>query len=461
MDYAVVVCGAGPAGVAAAISAARAGAATLLLERHGSSGGMATAGLVNPIAGHEFRPAAGGPTASLIGGIFAEAFTRLHDEGGYGSQMTQPAFDEERLRFVYDRMLAEAGVTVAYHRSLVGAEVAAGRITAVRTHGKDGFATHTAAIFVDATGDGDLAALAGCSFTVGRPGDGLTQAVTTNFRMAGVDKAGMVAELRRTGQAVHHKPARLLVDGHFQRARAAGRIDYPYREWIHFYDHPRPGVLQFNMTRVNRVNGLSSQDLGRAEVDCRAQAFRLADWLVQEAPYFSAAWLERCASHLGVRETRHVHGLATMTAEDITGARKFPDGITRSRYFIDIHSPTGAGFDHEVAGGKGAVASRYDVPADDWYEVPYRALVAADSANLLVPCRALSASHEAAAAVRVMATLHGTGEAAGLAAAMAAEGGVDPAMVDGRAVRERLGYLDQPPAAGLPWDNQGPRAVRR
>lgn len=452
-EHDVVVCGAGPAGVAAAIAAARGGARTLLLERYGFAGGAATMMLVNPIAGHEYREPGTAATRSLILGLFAEVFSRLHAVGGFGSAMTAPAFDEERLKLIYDDLLAQAGVEVLYHRDLCGAQRDGDRVQAVESRGKDGSATHRGAVFIDGTGDGDLAALAGCRHRIGRDADGLCQAMTTCFRMAGVDKEGMIAELRRRGDPVHHRTGRALVDARFQAARAAGRLDYPHREWVHFYDHPRPGILHFNMTRMVRLSGLSAADLTRAEVGCRRQAGQLADWLVAEAPWFAGAWLDRLAVQVGVRETRHIEGLYTMSAQDITGARKFPDGIARSCYFIDIHSPTGPGFDHEVAGGKGAVAQSYRVPEGDWYEVPYRSLVPQGVRNLLVPCRALSASHEAAAAVRVMATMHATGEAAGRAAAMAVAGGTDPATIDGSDVRRGIGYLDEPPAAGAPWDN--------
>jgi hypothetical protein len=449
----VIVCGAGPAGVAAALAGARAGARTLLIERYGFAGGVATAALVNPIAGHEFRVAGSHGVRSLILGLFGEIFTKLHAEGGYGSALTQPAFDEERLKLIYDRLLQESGVEVLYHRTLTAVERDGARIVAVCSQGKDGVIRHQGQVFIDGTGDGDLAALAGCDCSIGRAADGLCQAMTMNFRVGGVDKDGMLAELADRGSVRHHKPARLLVDAYFQCARAEGRLVYPHREWIHFYDYPRPGVLHFNMTRVHQLSGLSAADLTRAEIECRRQAGQLTDWLVGEVPWFRNAWLEKLAVQVGVRETRHIHGIYTMTAEDITSARKFEDGIARSAYFIDIHSPTGAGFDHEVRGGKGAVAEAYRVPDGDWYEVPYRCLLPRDVANLLVPCRALSATHEAAAAVRVMATLHATGEAAGLAAAMAVAGGTTPQRLDGCDLRRRISYMDQPPAAGLPWDN--------
>lgn len=452
-DHDVVVCGAGPSGVAAAIASGRAGARTLLLERYGFSGGAATMSLVNPIAGHEFRKPGESGVRSLILGVFGDAFTRLHAAGGYGSPLTQPAFDEERLKLVYDTMLMEAGVDVLYHRQLVGAERDGDRIVAVRSLGKDGIVQHRAQVFIDGTGDGDLAALAGCHIRIGRESDGLCQAMTTCFRMAGVDKSGMLAELLARGQVRHHKPARLLVDSLFQQARLEGRLEFPHRDWIHFYDHPRPGIVHFNMTRVVRLSGLSSFDLTHGEIECRRQAAQLADWLVADVPWFRNAWLDRLAVQIGVRETRHLDGMYIMNAEDVTSARKFADGIARSCYFIDIHSPTGSGFDHEVRNGKGAVATSFSVPEGDWYEIPYRCMLTSEVCNLLVPCRAISATHEAAAALRVMATMHATGEAAGRAAALAVAGEVTPLRIDGTDIRRRIGYLEDPPAAGLPWDN--------
>ena len=211
---------------------------------------------------------------------------------------------------------------------------------------KEGERRVEGAVFVDATGDGDLAAAAGCPCSVGRPSDGLTQAMTMSFRMAGVDKSEM--QKRSTS-----REARTLVEPYFADARARGRLDFPFRDFVHFYDYPRPGVLHFNMTRINPANGLVSADLTRAEIEGRRQAFVLADWLVREVPCFRGAWLEKVACHVGVRETRHVDCAYTMSHEDIAAGRKFKDGIARSCYFIDIHSPTGSGFDHEKTGTRG------------------------------------------------------------------------------------------------------------
>ncbi len=443
----VIVSGGGPAGVAAALAAARGGARTLLIERYGFCGGMATAGLVNPWAGHAWHDHVdeqGGLRASLTGGIFKEVAVQLRAGGGFGSALSDSAFDEELLKRVYDALLIEAGVTVRYHSYVTAVHLEGRRLAALTVASKGGQETFAARNFVDASGDADLAALAGCEFTVGRPEDGLTQAMTVSFRMANVDKTAMLA----TGSL---RKARALVEPYFQKALAAGDLHYPYRNFIHFYDYPRPGVLHFNMTRINHVSGLSAEDLSAAEMEGRRQAYVMADWLCKAVPCFAEAYLEKIACQVGVRETRHIHGRHTMSQEDIVQARKFPDGIARSRYFIDIHNPAGAKDVHQQEGGKGHVKAEFGPPKGDYYEVPFRSLVPVDCPNLLVACRALSATHEAAAAVRVMATMHGIGEAAGIASAQAAKQACNVSEISGEWVRSQIPYMAEGPDFGPPW----------
>ncbi len=443
----VIVSGGGPAGVAAALASARRGARTLLIERYGFCGGMATAGLVNPWAGHAWHDHVdeqNKPRASLIGGIFKEVNLKLWEGGGFGSVLSDSAFDEELLKRVYDELLTEAGVLVRYHSFVSSLTMNGPRIQAIQVVSKAGVETFSAHSFVDASGDADLASMAGCPFTIGRPEDGLTQAMTVSFRMANVDKRAMYStgSLRR---------ARALVEPYFQAALASGELNYPHRNFIHFYDYPRPKVLHFNMTRINRVCGLNVADLSAAEIEGRRQANVLAGWLTRAVPWFSEAYLEKIATQVGVRETRHIHGRYTMTASDIVEARKFDDGITRSRYFIDIHNPSGAKDIHQMDNAKGKVKGEYGPPPDDFYEVPFRCLVPLDCPNLLVACRALSATHEAAAAVRVMATMHGIGEAAGIACAQATVLGCDVTDISGEWVRSEIPYLSEGPDFGSPW----------
>jgi len=446
----VIVCGGGPSGVAAAIAAARRGARTLLVERYGFCGGMATVALVNPWAGHACHdpldPDSGAP-GSLIGGIFKEISLALHKGGGFGSALSDAAFDEELLKRVYDAALVEAGVTIRYHTYLTGVRLDGKRLIGIEVTSKGGPEVFFARDFVDGSGDGDLAAMAGCRFSVGRPEDGLTQAMTVSFRMANVDKREMIA----TGVL---RKARALVEPFFQEALARGDLHYPYRNFIHFYDYPRPGILHFNMTRITHVSGLCASDLSHAEIEGRRQAYLIAGWLVENVPYFREAYVEKIACQVGVRETRHIHGLYTVTQEDIVKAKKFPDGIARSRYFIDIHNPAGAKDIHQQDGGKGKVRPGFGPPPGDYYEVPFRSLITNDCPNVAVACRALSATHEASAAIRVMATMHAVGEAAGIAAAQAALRDEDVAAIPGEWVRSQIPYMAEAPDYGAPWNLQ-------
>jgi hypothetical protein len=442
--YNVIVCGGGPSGVAASIAASRRGASTLLIERYGFCGGMSTAALVNPWSGHEYTDPVTGKNGSIIGGIFKEVVLALHKRGGFGSALSPAAFDDEMLKHVYDELLKEAGVQVRYHTYLKSVIKKNECISSIEVFSKSGVEKFTADNFIDCSGDADLSAMAGVQFDVGRKEDGLTQAMTVSFRMANVDKTEMIA----TGNL---RKARALVEPYFQNAIASGELHYPYRPFIHFYDYPRPGILHFNMTRINLVSGLSVTDLTKAEMEGRRQAFLIGTWLIKTVPYFKNAFVEKVACQVGVRETRHIHGLYTITQEDIVAGRKFSDGITRSRYFIDIHNPKGSHDVQQKQGEQGAVKPEFGPPDGDYYEVPFRSLITRECPNLIVACRALSASHEASAAVRVMATMHGVGEAAGIAAALATKAATYVCNIRGEEVRSEILYLDKGPDYDDPW----------
>ncbi|MFO7898020.1 MAG: FAD-dependent oxidoreductase [Planctomycetota bacterium] len=431
----LIVVGAGPAGTAAAVAAARRGCPTLLIERHGFAGGMATAGLVNPFLGNYYRNHETGRDGDLSGGVFAELLDRLRDrcaarryrfgEGG----SFYDAFDEVVLRVVYDELLADAGVQVLFHGRFVDAEAENGRVASIRVATKAGLREFRASTFVDATGDADLAAACGVPFDVGRDEDGLCQPCSTMFNMGGIDKDALLAD--------GLPAARRAVGERFRAAKAAGRLDFPFRSWVAFYEYPRPGVLHFNATRMQGRPALTGEELTRVEIEGRRQADRLARWLAAEVPEFRRAYLESLAPHVGVRETRRIRGRYRMTRDDVIDGARFDDGIARSGYFIDIHAPTGSTDPHAGPDADSYRPKRY-------YEVPFRCLQPANFDNLLVACRAISTTFEAHAATRVMATMHAVGEAAGIAAALAREAGGPVGELDGRLVRAELPYLGAP-----------------
>ena len=437
MNYDLVICGAGPAGCAAAIKAGRGGLKVCLVERYGFPGGMATAGLVNPFLGHKLYHS-DGQLYFLSSPVFAEIVEKLRACGAYGSMLLDNAFDDEQLKFVLDEMLVSAGVTVLYHTMLTGVQKKGRVINSVEVFSKKGKEIISGKQFIDATGDGDLGAMVECEFEYGRPGDHFAQPMTTSFRMANIDKETLSADGSLSS-------ARALVEEYFQNSLTNGSLDYTARDFVQFYDYPRKGVLHFNMTRVNKTNGLDNADLTASEIEGRRQVKTITDWLVKTVPYFKDACLIKLPAQIGVRETRHIKCLYQMDQQDVTQGSKFNDGIARSAYGIDIHSPIGNGFDHSKAGTKGKFLPGFLAPADDYYEVPYRSIQPVAFDNMLIACRALCATHEALAAVRVMATMASVGEAAGLAAVMARKQNGTFADVSGKKLRTELKYMDEAP----------------
>lgn len=404
----VLVVGGGPGGVPAAVAAARMGARTVLVERYGFLGGMATAGLVNPYmeywAGRR----------QLSRGIFAEIIDRLDHAGGLAAD--RQTFDEEILKLVLDDLVREANVRVLFHTTFVTCSASGGTIKGARFVSKGGSFEIESAIYVDATGDGDLAAAAGARVEIGRKEDNLCQPMTLCFRIAGINRKALPES--------HREMAKVLTDIYLA-AKEAGAVHNP-RENILVFKTLRDDVLHFNTTRVVGKSALRPETLSEAEVEGRRQTAELVKLFRAKAPGFENAYLQKMAAQIGVRESRRVIGDYVLQADNVVSARKFPDAIACSSYPVDIHNPAGTG------------TVIKPVPEGDWYEIPYRAIVPSGTANLVMAARAISSTHEAHSSLRVMPVVAAIGQAAGTAAAMAAAGSVRPAMIDVKKLRATL-----------------------
>ncbi len=404
--YDLLVTGGGFAGVCAAIAAAREGLSVLLCDAGGALGGAAAGNLVNPFM--PYSTTAEGERLELTRGIFRTIVNNLREAGAIRGDV----FHEEYLKLILDRMTREAGVDVLFHSLLTGVKREGARLVSLTFQGKSGPFEIEAAEFIDATGDADLAFLAGCPFRLGREKDSLCQPMTLCFRVAGVDKEAY---------RLHKSEINPL----YNRFRAEGKIKN-VRENVLIFDNLVPGVLHFNSTRVVKLNPTDPLDLSRAESDAREQMFELFRFMKENIPGFENSEIAFSAPSIGVRESRMILGEHVLTEEELKACTRFPDAIAAGNYDIDIHNPEGSGTSH------------YYFPAGTYYTIPYRSLVPLGLDNLLVGGRCISATHEAQASIRIMPICASTGEAAGVGAAVAFRSGKPVSEADTDEIRRIL-----------------------
>ena len=391
----IIVIGGGFTGVCAAVAAARHGAKVTLFEKTGSLGGAAAVNLINPFMPNKTEIC--GVSTELAQGLYTEIRGRLKDEFGALLPSNGLTFHEEYLKILLDRMTRDAGVKVVFHATLCGVEKDGEDILSVTMAQIDGVKKHTAKVFIDATGDGALAFMAGASVRVGRPEDGLCQPMTTCFRIANID-IDTFDQHRAEVQELYKK---------FQ---AEGKIKNP-RENILIFPTMVDGMLHFNTTRVILKNPVDAEDLSAAEMEAREQVLEMFTFLKENAPGFEKAQLVN-SGDVGVRESRMVDGQYVLTGDDLIAQKRFDDVIACGNYDIDIHNPAGTGTSH------------YYFPKGQYYDIPLRALRPAGIGNLLVGGRCISVTHEAQASVRIMPICCVPGQAAGVAAWAAVQGGV-------------------------------------
>lgn len=412
----VVVIGSGPAGVSAAIVAAREGASVVLVEQTGNVGGIATEGLMSHWTGN------------TKGGFYEELIARSADtDSPDGGQ--RYIINPERLKTVLLEMLEEAGVELFLYTFACAPVMEGDSIRGVIVENKSGRGVLMGKIIIDASGDGDIAARAGAPYTLGRETDHKMQPVTIMFKVAGVDTEKGVFP----GCFEDHLE---IPAGDIQ---SVGRENLPAPAGhVLLYRTTLPGVVTCNMTNCTGIDGTKAEDLTRATVICRKQMDAIVTFLRQFVPGFESCYLISSASLIGVRETRHFAGEATLTQEDILAARVFPDWVvTKAHFNFDIHNMTGDGLDET------GVQKGFAQP--EGYTIPYGCFVPQRVENLYLAGRNISGTHMAHSNYRVMPICANMGQAVGVAAALCATKGCTPRKLDVRAVQERLRRLGVEP----------------
>lgn len=400
-DYDVVVCGGGAAGFISAIAAARSGAKTAIVEQYGFFGGMATIGLVTPLSVFTYN------REQVIGGIPWEFVERLRKMGGciVEEPLGNVAFDPELYKLLCQQMMLEAGVEMYMHSYLSGCRAENGRISAVFFENKNGTEAICGDMYVDCTGDGDLAAMAGVPMQTDEYPP--MQPMSTYFILGGVDTdSPMIADAmhhNKQGRNCHCIPVRekLLA---MKESLGIPEFGGPW-----FCTTLRPGEVAVNMTRT-MGNAIDNRDFTAAECRLREDVFKVARILRENFEEFRNSYVTTVAVHAGIRESRRIKGVHTITGDEYVNGCRYPDSISRGAHPVDVH--IGAGAEQSLTFLKQAAY------------VPYRALIAEGFPNLLVAGRCISADKTAFASLRVQASCMGTGQAAGVAAARCAKAGV-------------------------------------
>jgi hypothetical protein len=438
----VIVAGSGPGGLPAALAAARQGAKVLMVEKNPFVGGLAVSGL--PWLAYKDHDG-----VLIAPGLPVEIAERCRAIGGATGILQCPAhggyvaIDPELVKLELIRLCREAGVELMLHSLFGETIVENGRVRGVVVHGKDGATACMGSIVVDATGDGDVAASAGCAYEVGNAARAI-QPVTMLLRMGGVDFARFKAYLREhPDEASVHAgfesgiPADFVIKserfifiglpGALKRAeQSEGYLNSVDR--ISFVTNPLPGTVTINCTRVRNVDGTSTADLSRAEVEGRLLAYELMRFLQKYVPGFEGAQSIGTGYQVGVRETRRIRGLRVLTEADVLASAAKPDVVAQGAYAIDIHGHA----------DRGIVFRK----VERHFDIPLGCLVPEKVDGLVVSGRAISVDPRAFGTSRVMGTCMAVGQAAGVLAARCVATGAQPREIphaDVRAGLERLG----------------------
>jgi hypothetical protein len=420
-EYDVVVLGGGPAGIAAAVSASRAGRSTLLVERYGFLGGMGTAAGVTNFCG--LHANVHGEVRQVVHGVADDLLGRMAQLGGlnephalFGGRIAAQAYDNAAYKIAADDLVTSSGVSLLFHALGAAALMRTPReIDCLLLETKSGRCAVRARVFVDCSGDGDLAAWSGATCEKGDGAGGMLYP-TTMFRINGVDPV-------RAAGAWEKIPALM------EEARSRGRKFPRKGAIVRPQKHPvewRANVTQIANPDGSAVDGTDAAQLSHGEVEGRRQAIDVFRFLREAVPGFDDAYILEVAPQIGIRETRRLRGEYQLTEDDVLGCASFDDSIGVNGWPVEAHVPGDVIFRWPQAGSRG------------YNHLPFRMLLPVEVDNLLVAGRCASMTHGGQSAARVSGACFDKGQAAGSAADLALRAGVRCRGVDVRELQNRL-----------------------
>lgn len=418
-DADVIVAGGGPAGIGAALAAARTGARTSLFEVHGCLGGVWTAGLLSWLFEMD-QP-----------GIAREITRELDRRGARRNVCTHStdkyAYDVEAMKILLEEMLLEAGVEIHLHTRVVASVVSRGRIDAIITESKSGREAWTAKCFIDASGDGDLAANSGCGFDMGKPGTGAVQPFTFMALVTVADLEAVKPFLVFTG-GFHHDSF-LGPTGRFYREIRDAGVDPSYQAATLF--HLRDNLCALMINHEYNASPINERDVTRATFHGRAEVNQVVAALRDKGGPWKDMLLVATPEQIGTREGRRVHGRHTVSAEEMRIGVRHEDAVCRVSYWIDVHST-------DPEKGKGFEGEPFQTKP---YDIPLRAQLSRDLDNLMMAGRCISGDFLAHSSYRVTGVAVALGQAAGVTSALAASEGILPSHISIEKIRRKLSEI--------------------
>ncbi|MBH1940112.1 FAD-dependent oxidoreductase [Mobilitalea sibirica] len=416
----VLVVGGGPAGIGAAVAAARSGQKVMLLEKRGFLGGNIT-GCYVETCNHFLHG-----TSFEAHGIYAEIEEKYKEQYGrsHDIRINSPhRFSSEYLKVFLDEFLLKEGVELSFHSFVNDVIVEENKIQCVIIQSKKGPVAIKAAVVIDASGDGDVAFSAGVPFEQGRDTDGLCQPGTVNFRLAGADVNKLTGEVDQLK----------VIGKRFNQDYRAGKTGLSCKRQDLPFGRLTPGgqITYVNYPCAYKIDPTDVEGLTRGELECRQYIMEFYEYAKKNFEGFENIELASIAPEIGFRDSRRIKGLYRLTKEDIEAQRVFDDAIALYPRIYDMLAPDAYMDGDGKMEGEGYKGHIYEPITDTrTYTIPYRSLLPVDITNLIVAGRCISADHVAESSIRGISCCMLTGQAAGAAAGLANKSKVAPKDID-------------------------------